>query len=73
MIMISFIQKKYTLQIMVTNKQQCPNLRMPVERYKKLIWLYNIYRKHIYIYYIFVYIKVLLDNNDFSSYIFVYK
>ena len=24
---------------MVTNKQQSPNLRMPVESYKKFIWL----------------------------------
>ena len=24
---------------MVTNKQQSPNLRKPVEGYKKLIWL----------------------------------
>ena len=39
MIMIICIHKKDTLQIMVTNKQQCPNLRMPVESYKKLIWL----------------------------------
>ena len=34
-----FIHKKDTLRIMVTNKQQNPNLRMPVESYKKLIWL----------------------------------
>ena len=39
MIMIIFIHKKDALQIMVTNKQQSPNLRMPVESYKKLIWL----------------------------------
>ena len=39
MIMIIFIHKKDTLQIMVINKQQSPNLRMPVESYKKLIWL----------------------------------
>ena len=31
MIMIIFIHKKDTLQIMVTNIQQSPNLRMPVE------------------------------------------
>ena len=41
MIMIIFIHKKDTLQIMVTNKQQSPNLRMPVESYKKLIWLHE--------------------------------
>ena len=35
--MIVFIHKKYTLQIMVPNKQQSPNLRMPGESYKKLI------------------------------------
>ena len=39
MIMIIFIRKKDTLQIMATNKQQSPNLRMPVESCKKLIWL----------------------------------
>ena len=33
-IMIICIQKKYTLQIMATNKQRCPNLRMPVESNK---------------------------------------
>ena len=37
--MIIFIHKKDTLRIMVTNKQQSPNLRMPVESYKKLIRL----------------------------------
>ena len=31
MIMIIFINKKDTLQIMAKNKQQSPNLRMPVE------------------------------------------
>ena len=35
MIMIIFIHEKYTLQIMATNKQQSPNLRMSVESYKK--------------------------------------
>ena len=39
MLMIIFIHENDTLQIMVTNKQQGPNLRMPVESYKKLIWL----------------------------------
>ena len=40
MIMIIFIHKKFTLQIMATNKQQSPNLRMTVESdKKKLIWL----------------------------------
>ena len=34
MIMIIFIHEKDTLQIMVTNKQHSPNLRMPVESYK---------------------------------------
>ena len=34
MIMIIFIHKKDTLQIMVTNIQHNPNLRMPVESYK---------------------------------------
>ena len=34
MIMIIFIHKKETLQIMSTNKQQSPNLRIPVENYK---------------------------------------
>ena len=38
MIMMIFINKKDALQIMVTNKQQTPNLKMPVESYKKLIW-----------------------------------
>ena len=37
MTMIIFIHKKDTLQIMVPNKQQSPNLRVPVESYKKLI------------------------------------
>ena len=40
--MIIFIYKKDKLQIMVTNKQQRPNLRMPVESYKKLIWLIKV-------------------------------
>ena len=35
--MIICIHKKDKLQIMVTNKQQTPNLRMPVENYKQLI------------------------------------
>ena len=35
LIMIICIHKKDTLQIMVINKQHSPNLRMPVERYKK--------------------------------------
>ena len=35
MIMIIFIPKKDTLQIMVTNIQYSPNLRMPVKSYKK--------------------------------------
>ena len=35
MIMIIFIYEKDTLQIMVTSKQQSPNLRMAVESYKK--------------------------------------
>ena len=39
MIMIICIHKKDTLQIMETNKDQTPNLRMPVESYKKHIWL----------------------------------
>ena len=39
MVMIIFIHKKDTLQIMVTNEQKSPNLRMPVESYKNLIWL----------------------------------
>ena len=34
-IMVIFIHKKDTLQIMITSKQQSPNLRMPVESYKK--------------------------------------
>ena len=37
MVMIIFIHKKDTLQIIVTNKQQSPNLRMLVESYTKLI------------------------------------
>ena len=37
--MIILIYKKDTLQIMVTNKQQSPNSRMPVESLKKIIWL----------------------------------
>ena len=41
MIMIIFIHKKDTLQIMATNRQQSPNLRMPVESYKKPIWGHN--------------------------------
>ena len=40
MIMIIFIHKKDTLQIVATNKQQSPNLRMPVESYLAL--LYNV-------------------------------
>ena len=39
MIMIIFIHRKDTLQIMVTNIQHSTNLRMPVESYKKIIWL----------------------------------
>ena len=39
MIMIICINKKDTLQVMVTNKQQSPNFRMSVESYKKHIWL----------------------------------
>ena len=39
MTMIIFIPKKDTLQIMAKNKQYIPNLTMPVESYKKLIWL----------------------------------
>ena len=40
MMMIIFIHKKDTLQIMVTNIQLSFNLRMPVESYKKkIIWL----------------------------------
>ena len=39
--MILFIHKKDTLQIVATNKQQSPKLRMPIESYKKLIWLKN--------------------------------
>ena len=35
MIMIIFTHNKDILQIMVTNKQQSPNLRIPVESYKK--------------------------------------
>ena len=35
--MIILIHKKDTLPIMATNKQQSPNLRMPVESNKKLI------------------------------------
>ena len=37
MIMMIFSHAKDTLQIMATNKQQSPNLRMPVESYQKLI------------------------------------
>ena len=37
MITIICIHEKDILQIMVTNKQQSPNLRMSVESYKKLI------------------------------------
>ena len=37
--MIIFIDKKETLQIMVTNKQQSHNSRMPVESNEKLTWL----------------------------------
>ena len=33
--MIICIHKKETLQIMVTNKQQSPDLRIQVESYKK--------------------------------------
>ena len=39
MIIIICIHKKYTLRIMVTNIQHSPNLRMPIESYKKIIWL----------------------------------
>ena len=39
MMMIICIRKKNSLQIMAKNKQQSPNLRIPVESYKKLIWL----------------------------------
>ena len=39
MIMIIFIHKKDTLQIIMETNKQSPNLRMPVESYKKLIWL----------------------------------
>ena len=39
MIIIIFIHKKYTLQIMATNKQHSPDLRMPVESYIKHICL----------------------------------
>ena len=35
MMMIIFIPKKNTLQIMMTNKRQSLNLRMPMESYKK--------------------------------------
>ena len=35
--MIIFIYKKDTLQIISKNKQQSPNLRMPVESYKKYL------------------------------------
>ena len=35
MIMMTFIHKKDTLQMMEKNKQQSPNLRMPIESYKK--------------------------------------
>ena len=35
-IMIIFIHKKDTLQIMSKNKQQSRNLRMPVEGYKNI-------------------------------------
>ena len=33
--MIIFIHKKDALQIIGTNKQQSPNIKMPVESYKK--------------------------------------
>ena len=36
--MIIYIHKKCTLQLMATNKQQSPNLGMPAESNKKLIW-----------------------------------
>ena len=36
-LMIIFIHEKDTLQIMAQNKQQSPNLRMPVESYTKYI------------------------------------
>ena len=39
--MIICIHKKDTLQIIVTNKRQSPNLRMPVESYKKLIYMHD--------------------------------
>ena len=39
MMMIICIHKKDTLQITATNKQQTPNLRMPVESNKKHIYL----------------------------------
>ena len=39
MIMIIFIHKRDALEIMAINKQQSPNLKMPVETYKKLTWL----------------------------------
>ena len=41
MIMIICIHKKDVLQIMVTNEQQSPNLRIPVESYKKNDLVYN--------------------------------
>ena len=37
--MIVCIHKKDALQILVTNRQKSPNLRMPVESCEKLIWL----------------------------------
>ena len=38
MMMIIFIHKKYTLQIMANYKQQSPNLIMPIESNKKNIF-----------------------------------
>ena len=64
LIMIIFIHKKDTLQIMVTNKQQSPNLGMPVESSKKNIWLIMIYSLHVshvniyYIYCIYIYVYI---------------
>ena len=36
--MIIFIHKNDTLQIMATNEQQSPNLRMPLESLKKKLF-----------------------------------
>ena len=67
--MIIFIHKRDTLQIMVTNKQQSPHLRMQVESYKKIIRLIIKLKAIINVY-------VLAESDTVSSeycYIYAYS